>query len=252
MTTTIQCQFCGNPLELELPPENEPSALDRETIMRLASMTVHNSCAGQMQANMKKVGEDVRLAKAMQTWEMLAPPFYHRTEAWIQTAESKTLNKSKITIALAWVYGSKGAIFYGERSGTGKTSAAYLILKREVIAGKCCAAFTHTDFSRRAVQFVIADRERQGERWIRLLVTCDLLLIDDFGKSRFKTADGTSKQAEELMFDVIDSRITKELPTLLTSNDNATTIRAKMSGDKGGAFLRRLNEFFARVNFDVA
>ena len=240
---TIQCQFCALPLELAITPDMDPVY-----VRRFAPMTVHNACADRMEANQRRAGEDVRLAHSMQSWELLAPAFYHGTEAWLAAgAHPPALNLPAIQAVLAWEYGWRGVIAFGQRSGTGKTSAAYLLLKRLMLTGKVCAALTHTEFSQRATRLI---DEKTGQRWIRLLATVDMLLIDDFGKSRFKTADGTSKQAEELLFDVLDRRITEKLPTILTSNDNARTIRQRMSAEKGEAFLRRLREFFHPVNFD--
>lgn len=249
---TIQCQFCASPLTLDIPPDVIGWGLD--VCRRLALMTVHDHCAEMMAADQRRTSEDVRLAKAMQAWELLCPPLYQNSDEWLASpdaAKNKVLNMRKIRQALEWSYGPKGLVMFGERSGTGKTSTAYVLIRREVIAGRACAAFTHTEFSRKATQFVVNDREKAGTRWIRLLGTVDLLVIDDFGKSRFKTAGGESKAAEELLFDVIDARVVKKLPTILTSNDTAASIKARMSEDKAVPFLRRLQEFFDAVNFDA-
>ncbi len=243
---TTQCKHCGNSLELEIPDE---AGLARDYALRFAPMTVHNGCAYQMEQNQRDVSEDLRLLKAMQTWQHLVPPLYHTSGDWILATDSKTLNRAKVMQVIAWQFGSKGLFLYGEKSGTGKTTAAYLITKSAIANQKRCAVFSHSEFSRKA-SFLTNTDQQAGSRWIKLVNECDLLVIDDFGKSRFKTADGTSKQAEELLFDILDSRIANKRPTILTSNDNAATLRARLSAERGEPLLRRLREFFEPVNFD--
>ena len=57
-----------------------------------------------------------------------------------------------------------------------------------------------------------SDNKENETQIMRALLECDLLILDDIG------AEKTTEWVEEKLFNVIDGRYRKELPTLYTSN----------------------------------
>jgi DNA replication protein DnaC len=244
-TRTVQCQICAQSLTVNMP-KRALDAFPRGFWDKLMAATVHEACA-RLEASWKqRAAEDVLAARAMERWEMLAPPLYQGTEAWLEAGGR--LNREAFDKALAWDGRLSGLILHGERSGTGKTSAAWLLLRRLMASGGTALAYSHSDFSRKAT-WMARENDPASHRWVRLVVAADFLLVDDFGQSRFKTADGTSKAAEELLFDVVDARIAKGRKTILTTNDTSGILRGKLSEQRATPFIRRLQEHFSHVNF---
>jgi DNA replication protein DnaC len=85
---------------------------------------------------------------------------------------------------------------------------------------------------------------------MKMLSKCDILFIDDLGKSKFQTFDGTGKAAEEFLFDLVNDRMAAMKPCVFTCNKDGETLKASMSEDRGEPFLRRLRESCVSVNFD--
>lgn len=250
----VQCKVCAGPIYLDLSAE-AVEGVGRDMCMKLAEATVHNGCQWDAQQNDIKAKADAQLMHSMENWKLLCPPMYQSSAAFIERerANPRTpLNIPKIDKAQAWEYGEMGLFIFGSRSGTGKTTTGYEIIRREMVeSGRKCVAITHTAFARKATEMVVGSHTAVGGRWVHLISKCDILFIDDFGKSRFTTADGTARQAEEFLFDLIDARISGLRPIILTSNDNAKTIKERMSSERGEAMVRRLKEFFFPVNFDA-
>lgn len=211
------------------------------------SATVHDACAAQERSWRQFCAEDLKAARAMSRWEMLAPPLYQGTEAWLEGGGE--LNRRAFDRALGWNGQRSGIILFGARSGTGKTSAAWLLLRRLMADGRGATAYSHADFTRLATRMA-KENDPASHRWVKLVVASDILLLDDFGQARFRTMEGESKAAEELIFDILDARITKGRKTILTTNDNSDGLRAKLSAQRAEPLLRRLQEHFDHVHFD--
>jgi DNA replication protein DnaC len=209
--------------------------------------TVHEACAQQERHWKQYVAEDMKLVRAMQRWEMMAPPLYQGTQSWLDGGGH--LNRVALDKALGWDGAKAGLILFGARSGTGKTSAAWLLLRGLMSDGSSAAAYSHAEFSRLAT-LMAKENNPAGSRWVKLVVAANNLLIDDFGQSRFKTADGEGKMAEELMFDIIDARIIKGRKTILTTNFNSDDLKARLSHQRAEPLVRRLQEHFDHVCFD--
>lgn len=228
-------------------PANALAAFPSGFWDRLMAATVHEACAAQERSWRQFCAEDLKAVRAMQRWEMLAPPLYQGTEAWL--AAGGALNRRSFDRALSWDGVKSGLILFGSRSGTGKTSAAWLLLRRLMEDGRSATAYSHADFTRLATRMA-KENDPVSHRWVKLVVAADILLLDDFGQARFKNGAGESKQAEELLFDIIDARITKGRKTILTTNDNSDGLRAKLSEQRADPLLRRLQEHFDHVHFD--
>lgn len=240
------CVVCGEIVEIELCQTGDERV---DSLMRsLAKRTAHTACKDGVEARRAEKEAVERIAKRSGQWHALCPALYRDSAEWVQRPQAKRVLRYKSVVkALAWAYGPSGLVLFGRESGTGKTTAAWVIVRREFDAGRFVVALTHAQLSDEATKFACGDA---GKGWQSVLKRCDLLLVDDLGKSRFKSASGAGRASEEFLFELVDSRIRDRLPTILTSNTDGEGLKAAMSEERGEAFVRRLREFFKHVNFD--
>lgn len=250
-TMEVVCRICGNPVTLE-PPSTGDAMMDR-MLKRVARNVVHDRCELDRRHHTQMLEAEQMLLKQAERWPLLCPPLYQDSEAWLLTPSSqscRSLRRDKIKEVVDHdIAIRRHLIAFGAKSGTGKTTALWLLLKRIHKDGGFIVAMTHTEFSRRATMFA-RDMNMENNRWAKLVLNCDVLLIDDLGKGRFKSSDGTGKAAEEFLFDVVDRRCARNATVLFTSNHNREEIRGLMSEERAEPFTRRLNDFFHKVNFD--
>ena len=246
-TITIQCQICGLPVNL---PWGTTGARDMdERMMGLARMVIHDSCWNGRLKKQKQTEETDRLMQRGMDFRLLCPPQYLDSKVWIETPAANKLRHQAIKKSLAWQYGPMGLIMHGKTSGTGKTTTAWLICEREFMAGRLIVAMTHKELADKAT-WMAKELTLETKRWAETLRSCDLLFIDDLGKSRFKSVTGEGRASEEFLFDVVDDRIKNKVPTIITVNMTGTETAKAMSGDKGAYFIRRMREFFLSIPFD--
>lgn len=245
-TIEVICRICGQPLTLSAVPDDVGEPL-RSTLLQLAERATHDSCAASHRNN-KLQQERIRLLELRtQAWGGICPPLYQNTDSSRLPVAQRMAEK--FAQAVAWSYGPKGLGLFGSTGG-GKTRTAYLVLEREFIDGKSIVAVTHTEFSGQATRLAVSDRKGEQQRWLKLMKSADILFIDDLGKSRFTTAAGDAKHAEEALWDVCEHRWQQMLPLFFTCNfRDGDALAAAMSDDKGQAFVRRLREFCIIIPF---
>jgi DNA replication protein DnaC len=167
-------------------------------------------------------------------WDKI-PPLYRDTD-------KSRLNANLVRAIDAWEYNPIGLGFTGE-SGAGKTRSAILLLQRfhKTHSFYFLKATRLTQFA--SEKFSDEPRERlNAKQTIGICLNCKILLIDDIGKGRLTPA------AEELLFDMIDTRSERGLPIIWTSNANSRDMLSMFSQDRGTPILRRLVEFSTIVN----
>lgn len=245
---TVECKQCGKPVNLEFKRSGNRRYDDM--MLNIAKGVLHNECAAEKKRRITEEELNLRIQQRAVDFRLMCPPQYQDSSEWIKTPEAqRKLNIRAMEEAIKWEYGAMGLNIHGKTSGTGKTTTAWLILEREFVAGRFIVALTHKEMSDRAT--LAATRiTPESKRWADTLKRCDLLYIDDLGKSRFKSASGEGRAAEEFLFDLIDTRVVNKLPTIFTINMSGIELKAAMSGDKGAYFLRRLKDYFVRVAFD--
>jgi DNA replication protein DnaC len=236
----VTCQFCAKPLELpDVPEYSGPlGQVLRRALLVIAEGNVHEACAEKKFYDRRQAAAEKLLAAKMESIETVIPPLY-------QDTDETRLNQPWHKKALAWQWGPRGLVMFGD-TGTGKTRVAFLIIKREFLAGRACAAYSHAEFVRRAND--ASTGANAGTAWINIVRNLDLLLIDDFGKVRLTTATGETSAATALLFELIDHRIKFLRPTIVTCNLTGKEIERQW-GDHGAALVRRLNEFCSRIQF---
>lgn len=168
-------------------------------------------------------------------WESITPKLFH------DTTEEKLPLSGAAGKVLGWIYGPRGMMLHGP-TDTGKTRAVFLLLKRIINQGWRPAAFSVNGFGRECAH---AFSNRQGKEWFSTISKVNLLFIDDFGK------DNMTASVRSNMFAMIDARITKCLPTILTTNLDGAMLGKLMSNDRAQPMLRRLRDpgFFQDVAF---
>jgi DNA replication protein DnaC len=129
-------------------------------------------------------------------------------------------------------------------TGIAKTRLAWLLIEKPFMEGKEVRVFTH--ISLKMALFEKAKRS-QAEMaiFVRELIACDILLIDDLGKADMARGEH-GLQIEEQTFHILDSRLgNPSVRTILTSNDDGESLKARMTPDRGEPLLRRIRELTA-------
>lgn len=136
---------------------------------------------------------------------------------------------------------AKRSVTMAGTTGRGKTRIAWLLVEQPFIEGKSVRVFTHT-----SLKGALDEKSRLGRgemsAFVRALVDCDVLLIDDLGQADMCRYEN-SLLIEEQTFHILDSRLTDlNKRTILTTQFNRETLAARMSPERGAAMVRRILE----------
>jgi len=174
------------------------------------------------------------LAMRRAAWERLCPAEFRATDP-------KRLPRPEMFArVLAWKFGARGLILLGA-TGTGKSRCAWALLEREHMAGRSVATMNHT---------IALEYQRQFARpvgsvaqWAEPFLRAEVLLLDDVFKARL--SDGL----EQLLFTIVATRCEKQLPMIVTTNDDSASLAQRLSEDRAEPLLRRLRENCVGVVF---
>lgn len=239
MEITVQCRHCGKPLTLDCLDAQDSQM--QNILLELSKHAGHDECISKVREQARQEREAEMRGARMVQWREVCPPLYLDTDP--AKLPFALQYPEKFSQAMSWNYGPTGLGFFGNTGG-GKTRAMYLLLRSLYISGRSVEAMTHPEFSATAVRLAVEGYKGEQSRWMRDLKHADILFIDDLGKSRFTTADGSAKHGEEALWDVCEHRWQQRKPFFFTCNKrNGDELAASMSDDKGQPFLRRLREF---------
>lgn len=129
------------------------------------------------------------------------------------------------------------SLFIADEYGVGKTWSTCYMAWQEKLAKKHVRFFVVADLTA-SLSMLYADDMRGAERLVRELKTCDLLVLDDFGKER------ATDRAGEALFRVLDARYRDNRRTWITSNLTLNELAEKWE-DRGGSIKRRIREYYA-------
>lgn len=223
MTTKI-CQTCGQSFSYE------PVMMDGKEMFSLKRC---DPCVEKAKAEQQAKDEAIELNHLLVEWDFLVPPLYRATDPTM-------LPQEPLSKVMAWKFGPKGLVIHGN-TGTGKTRAAALLLKRIHLQDrKTIAAFFGNSFAHECGRRFL---HGGGEEWIAELSRFDVLFLDDFGKNKF------TERVEAEQFGLIERRISHLRPVILTTNFIGKTLAGKMSEDRAEPLIRRLREFCDDVAF---
>lgn len=172
-------------------------------------------------------GEEQKRRKS--AFNAICPPLY-------RDSELSRCHPEFAKAVSAWEFSSRGLGLAG-LPGTGKTRAAFCLLREQINRGVSCYSITATAFSKAcADQF--DDKGGDGARTaLRKCKSAEILLIDDIGKQRM------TDRAEAEFYDLLEYRTSEMIPTIWTANSKRDGLMAMMSEDRAEAILRRLVDF---------
>jgi DNA replication protein DnaC len=188
-------------------------------------------CEKNAEAEEKASKEEADRQRKITQWETICPDLYRGTDIFRLPPYYRTAIEK-------WKYGSMGLAFVGTH-GKGKTRAAFQILHKEHFAGRRCMAINATDLSAKALE-KFDDNPKVKTKARDDLYNCrraDILLLDDLGKGKL------TDRAEEELYDLLEKRTTRRVPTIWTANAGGDDLLGKLSADRGPAILRRLTDF---------
>jgi DNA replication protein DnaC len=164
-------------------------------------------------------------------FKQMIPPIY------LDTIPERITDLLRIPAEM-WEFNPMGMGMIGT-SGKGKTRASVLLLERMHDEGRTTFFISATDLAlNSANQF--ADNPATKEIAKSILTMCrsaEVLVLDDLGKGRM------TDRSESELYDLLEYRTSRKLPTIWTSNSDARGLIAMFSKDRGDAIIRRLAEF---------
>ncbi len=158
-------------------------------------------------------------------------------------------SRAQIAQIINWNFGPRGILATG-KTGRGKTRALYELYRRLVSSPNSRAVkFWYAgDWFNQLQQKVSFGRD-EARGFVEATAEHPILMIDDLGKEPL--LEGRSDWAADWLFRLVDLRLGKRLPLIVTTNLNSTGI-AGLSHAPGWAepLLRRLKESCEIVKFD--
>lgn len=145
-------------------------------------------------------------------------------------------------------YRPKGLLLYGA-SGTGKTVAAWLTIKRTFSEWDSNCSAPDIDFWRaaalgRAITEAARGEEGEIERLLSRLSRCGILFVDDLDKARF------TPRVQAELFDLIEMRDNLQLPMIVTTNASGAELALKFEKTIGPPVVNRLLRLCHEIDFD--
>lgn len=199
------------------------------------------TCPDCMSAQIKAEFRD-DAAKAGQHRASIDVSGWHRhcPEDFRELDVSRLPNPAMHAEVMKWKFGPHGLALFGP-TGRGKSRALYTLLKREFHAGRTLAVLDHTSGLRYAD--VYSEGPDAARHWFEHRCNVDLLAFDDAFKAKM------TDSFEQAIFSIFSIRTERQRPCLFTLNDTGATLAARMSPDRGPAFVRRLRDYCKAVNF---
>ena len=190
-----------------------------------------DECEAKQEQEWKESAEAQERRESELQFDALCPPLYRMTDP-------SRINQAFVQAVQSWRYSPKGLIFMGQ-AGTGKTRAAWMLLKRLHFSGYKVFGLSATEYSKYAAdQWHSRVAERNAaEEAMQTCKRCDILLLDDLGKQKF------TERAELELFDLLEYRTSKLKPTITTFNADAHQFLNMLSEERGEPILRRLDQF---------
>lgn len=174
--------------------------------------------------------------RRQEAFHTLCPPLYRESDP--QRIPAPFLRECE-----AWEVSPMGLGFVGI-AGTGKTRAAWMLLKRLHFSGVRVFGITATAFAKACADQWHDDPQAKGmaEDTLTRCRRTKVLLLDDLGKNKM------TERAELELFDLLEHRTSHELPAIWTANAGRETLKQMLSSDRGEPILRRLAEFTKIIN----
>ena len=220
----IICSQCTAEFERDVPPE-------------FNGFPVFKICPACMESNAavrRCETEKSDRAKSLAMWQELCPPAFQDTDL-------ANLPFPKVSAdTLAWRGGKRGLILYG-KTRSGKTRTAWLLVKQQFETGQTARVMDSMSGFEYAAIFNAGGAA--ALEWVQSRARCSLLFLDDVFKVKL------TESFEAAMFAIVDYRLNHQLPIIATLNDTGETLSARMTDDRGDAFIARLKEMCDTIHF---
>jgi DNA replication protein DnaC len=222
MTKTSTCADCATPFTFE------PITFGNKVVF---SPTKCDPCTEKAIAYAEQDAAKRRENARRDRFQQMIPPIY------LDTLPERIPARLREATEM-WEYNPMGIGLIG-LSGRCKTRSAVLLLERMHDDGHTTFYISATDLAlNSANQF--ADNPATKSIAVSILTMCrsaEVLLLDDLGKGRM------TDRAESELYDLLEYRTSRRLPTIWTSNSDAEGLHGMFSQDRATAILRRLKEF---------
>lgn len=189
------------------------------------------SCGKKRQEESDRHEAQLREDARRNSFEAICPPLYRETDL-------KRIYGPFSDAVQNWKYGPQGLLLQGQ-AGTGKTRAAWWLIKREMMVGRKCHGISCTEFAKLAGEQWHDDSKQRShaEETMDLCRSTKILFLDDLGKQKM------TERAELELYDVLEQRTNSMLPTIITTNATSTQLLSMLSQDRGNPILRRIRDF---------
>lgn len=226
---TLAVEFLGRPPIELIPKICDPCSreIEREAEEKIAA------AAEQRRLLDKRAREEA--------WSAFCPKEYRLTteDGGATDIVQLEMKAPRLKDVLAWKLGSQGLIVRGE-TGKCKTRALWRLMRKLWLDNLRLAALTAGQFDRQC-------RDAGGNftltKWFDHLAKVDVFFLDDLGKASWTPA------TEATWFDLVDERTREHRPILVTTNDSAKSLAARMSENRAEPLVRRLRDYCQSIEF---
>lgn len=156
------------------------------------------------------------------------------------TVPHKLPSPTKLREVLGWKFCPVGLLLSGP-TRRGKSRCAWELAKREHEAGRVVRALnTKSGFDYAGKYGQSPDSARE---WVDRMISADILILDDTFKVKL------TESFECALFAVVCLRLEDRKPIITTTNDTPVTLKSRMTIDRGGPMVARLQEYSTRIEF---
>lgn len=217
-TEKTTCQFCSTEFDYE-PIVGMPFTL---------KPTVCDEC----DALRRTAEESAMMKKRMAEFDLICPPAYRESDPGHPSMPSP----SKLAEILNWKPNPIGLVIHGD-TRTCKTRCSWMLVKSLVVQQGVGVHYVSSN------EFAAESASAwSSSEWMTELLSAPVLFVDDLFKHR------PSERVEADLFQLLDTRIAKQLPNIITTNFVGDKILQQLSKDRGPAIVERIREFHKSVS----
>lgn len=220
----ITCSQCATEFEREVPSE----------FISFPVFKICPSCINSNAAIRRADTERAASVAGIARWLEFCPPAFQDTDL------AKLPFPAVSDSVLAWRYQKRGLLLYG-KTRSGKTRTAWLLIRKQFEAGRTARVMDSMSGFEYAAIFGAGGQA--ALEWVQARSCCSLLFFDDVFKVKL------TESFEAAMFAIVDYRLNHNLPIICTLNDTGATLSARMTNDRGDAFIARLKEMSETILF---
>jgi hypothetical protein len=229
MKHTKTCLTCNKTFETDVDSGNpEIDAM----VLRWAKHCPPCSELKRLEAERNRKSDE-EMAR-IREWERICPPLF------LDTDDNLLPMPEKHKEGMDWEYGASGLLLFG-KTRTGKSRCAWKICEKYFLKGKWVIVMdSRAGFEYGSIFSTGGDAVLE---WVDSRSKCSILFLDDVFKVKL------TDSFEAALFAIVDYRLNHKLPIIATLNDTGATLSARMTEDRGSAFVARLKESATTISF---